>query len=482
MLFNSSEYVLFFVAIVCLFFAFPHRWRWALLLAGSYYFYMSWKPEFGILLAASTLIDYVAGRLIDAAQDPLRRRLLLAVSMAGNLGVLFAFKYLAFAAESANMLLAAFGGSHSVPVYHLLLPVGISFYTFQTLSYTIDVYRRQIPAEKHLGLFALYVSFFPQLVAGPIERATSLLPQFYVAHEFSFDRLRTGLQLILWGMFKKLVIADLAGITVDRVYATPQSYPGPVLVLTTLFFAFQIYCDFSGYSDIAIGSARILGFNLMTNFRQPYFSRSIIEFWRQWHISLSTWIRDYLFFPLTSGHRSQARQMAAVVVVFVVCGLWHGAAWKFVLWGLLHGICVAASIASQSFRDRASSLLGLDRIPTLRAALQICTCFLLVLVSWVFFRANNLSDAFYILSTSLQWGAPADLSRLELGLGRFQMLILGWAIGILLLVDFVQWKQPRLVWRLWDMPRLRWACYVSCFYSIVFFGVFDKTEFIYFQF
>lgn len=482
MLFNSAEFVLFFVAIVLLYFSTPYRWRWALLLAGSYYFYMAWKPKFILLIIASTLLDYGVGRLMEVSKRDRSRRALLVLSLAGNLGLLFAFKYLDFFSEALNMAFSAAGSSYRVPLYHLILPVGISFYTFQTLSYTIDVYRRKTPVEKHLGIFALYVAFFPQLVAGPIERSSTLLPQFRNRNDFSFPRLSSGLRLMLWGMFKKLVIADLVAVTVERVYGAPQSYAGPLLLLATVFFAIQIYCDFSGYSDIAVGAARVLGYDLMVNFRQPYFSRSIAEFWRRWHISLSTWFRDYVYIPLGGSRVGQFRLAANLLAVFAISGLWHGAAWNFILWGALHGVCLAGSIATAGWRARLTAMLGLDKVPRLQAFLQTIICFSLVLIGWVFFRAASLGDAVYILTNLLRWSGPEAITLAGAGLGRFQMLIALLGVASLFVVDFIAWKQPRFVLQLWDRREVRFASYAVCFYSIVFFGVFDKSEFIYFQF
>ena len=268
------------------------------MLIASYYFYMCWKPAFVVLIIASTLVDYLVGLGLARFQEKVVRRLLLVASLTTNLGLLFTFKYLDFFLTSLESSLARFNILYDVPSFQLLLPVGISFYTFQTLSYTIDVYRRVTPVERHLGIFAVYVSWFPQLVAGPIERSNHLLPQFRRQTRLEFDRVRSGLQLMLWGMFKKVVIADLAAPFVNTVYDAPNEFSGPILLIATLFFAAQIYCDFSGYSDIAIGIARIFGYDLMTNFRQPYFARSIGEFWQRWHISLSTWFRDYIYIPL----------------------------------------------------------------------------------------------------------------------------------------------------------------------------------------
>ncbi|CAN5908465.1 hypothetical protein BH23GEM7_BH23GEM7_20090 [soil metagenome] len=369
MLFNSLQFLFFFPVVVALYFATPHRFRWTLLLAASYYFYACWKPEYLLLIIASTLVDYGAALGMGAAATQARRKAFLALSLGSNLGLLFAFKYFNFFNESARALFDQFNLFYGVPAFDVLLPVGISFYTFQTLSYTIDVYRGQREPERHLGIFALYVSFFPQLVAGPIERSTRLLPQFFEKHEFSADRVSSGLRLILWGFFKKIVIADRLAIYVNEVYGNPAGFDGPTLLLATYFFAFQIYCDFSAYSDIAIGAARVMGFELMQNFRRPYFARSIHEFWQRWHISLSTWFRDYVYIPLGGNRVPFWRWYVNLFAVFLVSGLWHGANWTFVVWGGLHGFYLVFSLMTRNVRDRGWEALG-RLLPARPAALE----------------------------------------------------------------------------------------------------------------
>ena len=321
MLFNSFEYFLFFPIVAMLYFGVPQRLRWVLLLAASYFFYMCWKPGYLLLIVASTLVDYWAGLGIGRATSVSGKRGYLAVSLTANLGLLFFFKYYNFFSDSLREFSRLWGGTLDIPHSDFLLPVGISFYTFQTLSYTIEVYRGNKEPERHLGIFALYVAFFPQLVAGPIERAQRLLPQFREKHEFVYDRVVSGLKLIAWGLFKKVVIADrLAGV-VDVVYGNVDAHSGPAFVVATVAFAFQIFCDFSGYTDIAIGSARVMGFELMTNFRRPYFAASIPDFWRRWHISLSTWFRDYVYVPLGGSRVSRSRWYGNLFIVFLVSGL-----------------------------------------------------------------------------------------------------------------------------------------------------------------
>jgi D-alanyl-lipoteichoic acid acyltransferase DltB (MBOAT superfamily) len=338
MLFTSLEFLIFFPIVVALYFGCPYRYRWLLLLAANYYFYAAWKLEYIFLLLASTLISYITAILMVKPENQAKRTGLLVIGLIANLGILFAFKYFNFVNDSLRIAFNQFNLIYNVPMFQALLPVGISFYTFQSLGYTIDVYRGKLEPERHLGRFALFVSFFPQLLAGPIERASNMLPQFYEKFDFDEARVSSGLRLILWGLFKKIVIADRLGLYVNAVYNSPSDWEGWPVFLATYFFAFQIYCDFSGYSDIAIGAARVMGFNLMENFRRPYFAQSPSEFWRRWHISLSSWFRDYLYIPLGGSRVSVPRWYLNLMIVFLVSGLWHGAAWTFVIWGGLHGL------------------------------------------------------------------------------------------------------------------------------------------------
>ncbi len=345
MLFNSLQFLIFFPIVVSIFFLLPQKRRWILLLIASYYFYMCWKVEYIVLIIASTLIDYFVAKKMADLKEKVKRKKWLLISLLSNLGILFGFKYFNFVNANVQALFDNFNIFYGVPAFDVLLPVGISFYTFQTLSYTIDVYNGKTPVQNHLGIFAVYVSFFPQLVAGPIERSRHLLPQFYVEHKFSYDRIKYGLQQMLWGFFKKVVIADRLAIVVDGVYNNLDDYSGISLLIATIFFAFQIYCDFSGYSDIAIGSARVMGFELIDNFKRPYFSKSISEFWRRWHISLSTWFRDYLYIPLGGNRVVKWRWYYNLFITFLVSGFWHGANWTFLVWGGLHGAYLIIAIA-----------------------------------------------------------------------------------------------------------------------------------------
>ena len=320
MLFNSLHFLIFFPIVIVIYFCIPHKYRWILLLFASYYFYMSWKAEYVILILISTIIDYFVAIKISREDNEKMRKIYLLLSIITNIGLLISFKYLNFISSSVSEFLQLFSIQFSPIILDVLLPVGISFYTFQTLSYTIDVYRRRIKPERHFGIFAVYVSFFPQLVAGPIERGKNLLPQFLEKHYFDYIRVTNGLKLMLWGFFKKIVIADRLAVVVNAVYNNPTEFTGAPLILATVFFAFQIYCDFSGYSDIAIGTAQVMGYNLMDNFKRPYFAGSISEFWQRWHISLSTWFRDYLYIPLGGSRVSIPRWYFNLIIIFIVSG------------------------------------------------------------------------------------------------------------------------------------------------------------------
>lgn len=398
MLFNSIEYLFFFPFVVAVYFCLSHKYRWILLLASSYFFYMYWKPEYIILIIITTFIDYFVALKIQGLENKKHRRNWLLVSIVSNLGLLFLFKYFTFFNTTLSNALSFFNVTYKPKVIDLLLPVGISFYTFQTLAYVIDVYWGKLNAEKSFGKFALFISFFPQLVAGPIERATNLLPQFNNKSHFDIDRVTSGFRLICWGLFKKVVVADNFAVTVNLAYEHIGRYSGWELLTATYLFAFQIYCDFSGYSDIAIGSARVMGFELMDNFKTPYFSKSVSEFWKRWHISLSTFFRDYLYFPLGGNRKSKQRQLLNLLIVFLLSGLWHGANWTFVIWGCLHGVYVASELFLRKIYDRLAAILPMNKFKYITNSIAIFITFHLVNIGWVFFRAKNADDALLIIS------------------------------------------------------------------------------------
>ncbi len=445
MLFNSVQFWVFFAVVSGLYFGTPHRWRWVLLLVASYAFYMCWSVKYILVIWGITLLDYWVAIRIEAACGA-RRRAWLALSMAGNFGLLGLFKYADFFAGHAWLGWA--------------LPVGISFHTFQAVSYTFDVYAGKVRAERQLGIYALYVAFFPQMVAGPIERAGGMMPQFHRELRLDWQRVFSGLRLALWGMLKKAVVADVAAPVVNAVYGEPHGYGGPMLLLATFLFSIQIYCDFSGYSDIAIGTARILGFDLTVNFRQPYLAASPVEFWRRWHISLSTWFRDYLYIPLGGSRCGMWRYVVNVLVVFVLSGLWHGANWTFAVWGLLHGVY----------------LLLWKPLASLPVAVRVLLTNVMVGFAWIFFRARTLDDGLYIVTHLFGAGKISADALDRIGLPRFEAAVL--AVSILTILGVEHY------WAAWrpQSRAVRWAVYAAAVYAVIFLGVFGKREFIYFQF
>ncbi len=482
MSFNSFEFALFFPAVVLLYFALPHRFRVIFLLVASYYFYMSWNAAYLLLLGATTLFAYVAGLQLGSTREPGKRKAWLLCSIVVNLGVLSFFKYFNFFSDSARVLLNSLHLTYNPPLLSLLLPIGISFYTFQTLSYTFDVYRNRQEPEKHLGRFALYVAFFPQLVAGPIERSSHLLPQFRRENRFDPHRVVDGLLLMGWGFFKKLVIADRLGLYVNTIYNEPTRYTGVPLIVATYFFAWQLYCDFSGYSDIAVGAAKVMGYDLMENFRRPFYATSIADLWSRWHISLTTWFRDYVYIPLARRRRFRWHPALDFVLLFTLIGLWHGASWNFVLFGIIHGLLMALSIWTMPLRRIVSGRLLINRWPPrLVTTLQMAGTFHLFAATIILFRANTLSDARYIfqhLMVGLRFEAPY---RYALGLYEFVL-----AVGAILFLEGVHGMQERgvhmrpLIYL--QRPWLRWSLYYALIFAILIFGEFGVQEFIYFQF
>lgn len=481
MLFNSFEFLLFYVVVVAVYFCTPFNSRWMLLLTASYYFYMSWKPEYVVLIMAATLINYGAALGMEKARSEAVRRSLLGLAVASSLSILFVFKYLDFFSQTVQDVLAAVSISQVMPVYALILPLGISFYTFQSIGYAIDVYRGDTRAERHVGIFALYVSFFPQLIAGPIERSYQLLPQFREKKVFEVGRTVDGLRLVLWGLVKKLLVADSVAVVVDTVYATPSAYTGPYLVLATFFFAVQIYCDFSGYSDMAVGTAKILGYDLMLNFRRPYFATSVADFWRRWHISLSTWFRDYVYRPLGGNRVSERRWVANIMMVFLLSGVWHGANWTFVVWGAIHGVTMVLGRVTAVWRARVAAI-GVERLPGPHRAVQSLVVCTVAVTAWVFFRAQSVEEAFLVLAGFGEISGGELDTLWSLGLSRFQLATTCAAIVVLFTVEWVQEFSPAWARAAWSWRAFRWAIYATAFYSLIAFGVFGHVEFIYFQF
>lgn len=480
MLFNSLHFAIFFVLVVTIYYALPHRWRWLLLLASSYYFYMCWSVRYGLIIAATTLIDYTAARWIDSTASPGRKRLILTISLSTNLGVLFTFKYFNFAVKTADDLLRALGVTADLGTLSLALPIGISFYTFQSIAYVIDVYRGKLPAERSLGYFATFVIFFPQLVAGPISRATQLLPQFHQSKPLLFTNVRYGLERILWGLFKKMVVADTLAAIVNEVFKEPARFSGPVALFATVLFAIQVYCDFSGYSDIALGSARVMGFDLIENFRRPFFATSMTDLWCRWHISLTNWFRDYVYFPLGGNRTSRIRAWINIIATFSLSGLWHGPAWTYVLWGASNGVLLVVGKETSALRERFAEWIGLTRFPALRIGWQRFAVFSLFILTLVFFRSPTLSDAFYILGHGLNFSELRIVDLTGRILPKFEMVYMFTAVSILFIVDYL--IENPFGAAIWRRRIVRWPVYLAAAYSIVLFGVFEHIEFVYFQF
>ena len=482
MLFNSLHFALFFPVVALLYFLLPFRARWAFLLAASCYFYMAFVPYYVFILLFTILVDYFAALLIDRNEGP-RRKWLLVLSIVANCSVLALFKYFNFFNDNVAGLARLIHWNYTPFALSLILPIGLSFHTFQSMSYTIEVYRRVQAPERNLGIFALYVLFYPQLVAGPIERPQNLLHQFHEEHIFDYGRIVEGLQLMAWGFFKKIVVADRLAAFVNTVYDAPTHFEGLALVLATWAFAFQIFCDFSCYSDIAIGAAQVMGFKLMTNFRQPYLAQSIAEFWKRWHISLSTWFRDYLYIPLGGNRTGRYRHFFNIMVVFLVSGLWHGANWTFVIWGGLNGMYIVLSQMSQSCRDRLAAAFGLDRLPVLHRFLRVLVTFNLVSFAWIFFRARSLSDAAYIVRHVLPGSLGAEFHSVLAAVGGLNVANLG---CLVLLMWFMQICQERYRIRQYlnaQPAALRWAAYCIGVISLVLGSAFGSgQQFIYFQF
>jgi len=488
MLFNSFQFFLFFPLVTLLYFILPHRFRWALLLLASCLFYMAFIPAYIAILGVTILIDYVAALWIETPGiSAWRKKALLAVSIVATCMVLFVFKYFDFFNTNFNAIAEFLHWNYSIPAMKIILPIGLSFHTFQSLSYVIEVYRGKFKAERHFGIYALYVMFYPQLVAGPIERPQNLLHQFYAEHAFDYRRVTDGLKLMLWGLFKKVVIADRLAIAVNQVYGSPYDYTGWPLIVATVFFALQIYCDFSGYSDIAIGAAQVMGFRLMDNFNRPYFSKSIAEFWKRWHISLSTWFRDYLYIPLGGNRAKTWRWQLNLFITFLVSGFWHGANWTYVVWGGLNGLYLISSLWTRKFRQTICGVLRLEQCPTLHKVLRVGMTFALVCVAWIFFRARNLSDAYYILTHLFQGmicdGRPIGLWQLlYMGLSRNDLVIAFVAIALMETLHAIQ-RHRGIRHMLSERPIwLRWTVYYALVLGILFFGVFEQRSFIYFQF
>ena len=480
MFFNSLPFALFFLFSVSLLFSLPHRYRWIFLLAASYYFYMSWQLAYGLILAGSTLLTYLGGLQLARESHPTRKKTVLFLCLLVNIGALLFFKYFNFFALSIGGMLQVWHITATVPTLKWLLPVGISFYIFQSTGYIVDVYKGRIAPERHVGYYALFVAFWPQILSGPIGRAGHLLPQLKESQPFNHSRVVEGLRLMLWGMFKKVVIADTLAIYVSNVYDHLGDHQGFPLIIAATFYTVQIYCDFSGYTDMARGAARVMGVNLMENFRRPYFATSFRDFWQRWHISLSFWFRDYVYIPLGGRRVATWRWYTNLMVTFLLSGLWHGANWTFVVWGALHGGFIVLEYATGGFQQKIADRLCADKESVWNNVIQVGITVVLVGMAWIFFRADSIADAWYVISHMLlldlgQSGLTV-VSPTVFGLSLF-------LIAVLIVADLKE-RRMRLYayinrWPVW----MRWAAYTATGWAVVIATVFGvKQEYIYFQF
>ncbi|MBO5451657.1 MAG: MBOAT family protein [Lachnospiraceae bacterium] len=492
MLFNSYSFMLFFPIVLCIYFVIPKKARHVWLLVASYYFYMGWNAKYAILIAISTIVTYLGGLCIEKRKE--KRKWIVAGVVLINLSILFFFKYFDFFLGNVNRILSLFGANSLQKGFDILLPVGISFYTFQALGYTIDVYRGTIKAEKNFLKYALFVSFFPQLVAGPIERSGNLLRQINRVEQiklWNYRRITEGAVLMLWGYFLKMVIADRVSIVVDQVYDSYWMYGSVEIIIASVLFAIQIYCDFASYSQIAIGAAKIMGFELMENFNTPYFASSIRDFWRRWHISLSTWLRDYVYIPLGGSRCSKVRKYLNLLLTFLISGLWHGANWTYVVWGMIHGIYQIVEDATESVRDKLVLKLHIMTNNFSYRFGQILVTFVLTDFAWIFFRANYLSDACQMIGRIVTKWNPwvlFDGSVYNLGLNITEVHILLVALIVLFLVDLVRYKKQVTLDMFLSTQNLwfRFAVIFGLLFFILIYGEygpgFSAKQFIYFQF
>lgn len=456
---------------------------------------MCWNPKYAILIGISTLVTYISGILIDKTEkvidEKARKRIkkvYVFLSLFINLGILFIFKYYGFFTTNVTRVLSIFNIQIAMPVIDVMLPVGISFYTFQALSYTVDVYRGDVKAERNLGKYALFVSFFPQLVAGPIEKSKDLLNQFNEVHTFDYYRIRDGLMLMLWGFFQKIVVADRLAILVNTVYNDPGSYKGTEVLVATVFFAFQIYCDFASYSNIAIGAAQVLGYKLTTNFKEPYLSRSIKDFWRRWHITLSSWFRDYLYIPLGGNRKGKIRTYINIMIVFLFSGLWHGASINFIVWGGLHGLYQVIGNFLKPVKKKIIGIFNINTQVFSYKLMQTIINFLLVCFAWIFFRANTFTDSIGIIKSLFKFNPWVlfDGTMLSLGLDGKEFCIAIISILIIVTVDYLRRKMRIREYISNQNLIFRWMLYIGVVIFIVIFGSYgpgySAQQFIYFQF
>lgn len=495
MLFNSVDFFVFFPFVTFFYFIIPKRFRWIWLLISSYLFYMNYSIKYTVFIIISTLITYISGLLIEKA-DEIKdknkslslKKLWVLLSFASNLGILFSFKYISFFNNILKDLFSKFNLSYNAPKFNLIVPLGISFYTLQALSYTVDVYRKDVKAQKNPFRYALFVSFFPQVVSGPIGKAKHLLNQFNEEYSFDYERVKNGFLLMLWGYFQKVFVADRLAVLVNTVYNEPSKYRGFEIILANIFFAFQIYCDFCGYSDIARGAAEIMGIRLYNNFKRPYFSKSIREFWRRWHISLSTWFRDYLYIPLGGKRCSKLRNYMNIMIVFLASGLWHGAAINFIIWGGLHGFYLVFSDILNPYKNIIIKRFKIKTNVFSYKLFQVIITFILVDFAWIFFRADSFKSAKLIIKNMIAFNpwifVNGDLYKLGLDYKDFSMAIIG--IAVVLIINLMQRNISLRIELKKQNLLFRWAVYFIAIIVILLFGIYgpeyNAKQFIYSQF
>jgi len=494
MLFNSIDFLIFFPIVVLVYLIIPKKLRYLWLLISSYYFYMSWNATYALLILLSTLTTWLAGYLVAKIEKPVGRKVALWSCLGVNLGILFFFKYFDLFLDTLNRGLGILNIALIEKPFDVLLPVGISFYTFQALGYIIDVYKGTIEPEKNVLKYALFVSFFPQLVAGPIERSGNLLRQVKEVDKikvWDYNNITRGLTLMVWGLFTKMVISDRVALLVDTVFDNMYMEGTVALVAGAVGFALQIYCDFMGYSTVAIGAARVMGFKLMDNFNTPYFAMSVSEFWRRWHISLSTWFRDYVYIPLGGNRKGKMRKYVNLMITFGVSGLWHGASWNYVAWGLIHGMYQIIGDITKPWREKLYNITGTKTESFSFKLGKVISTFVLVDFAWIFFRAGSIGIAIeYIKRIFTKWD-PWSLFNGEiysLGLDRPEFNILIVAGVILLLVDLIRYKKQQTITQFLDEQCIwfRWGAIILMIGAIIVYGMyginFDSAQFIYFQF
>lgn len=484
----SYQFFLFFIVVVALYFAIPHKWRVLLLLTASCLFYISFIPIYILILFWMILVDYFVAIFLERinGKNNNLRKLLLVIGIFSTVSVLFIFKYYNFFNSNLDYIAKFFSWNYSIKTLELILPIGLSFHSLQSVAYVIEVYKRKQRAEKNFFIYALYIMYFPQLLAGPIERPQSMLPQFRIEQKFNYERVVNGLRLILWGAFQKIVIADRLAPVVNTVYNQPYMYTGFPLILATVLFAFEIFCDFAGYSNIARGAAAVMGINLTVNFNRPYFSKSITEFWRRWHISLSNWLRDYIYIPLGGNRVSKWRWHLNILLVFLISGLWHGSNYNFVIWGMLNGFYILAEGWTEKIRSRLTKFI------------QLPLTFSLICFAWIFFRANTVKEAFYIishLSTNLidqvrsLFNIDIDSFILFvnqndkiLGITFVDFLAVVFSLVLMESTHFLQRKNSVRIWFSTKPILLRWIVYYIIFILVLYYSTFKHEQFIYFQF